>query len=168
MDMKSARNQKPSDGALVRRNLLPGLSKFRDRSCGIMVNRKARVGTPLNEGTDPPSIAPSSLRKSASNDCASSAAKYLASKLLWSAHTHANVRNETSEIVVAWENLDNSCQPQAGRHAASPRRARAHPWRRFQNAPEYQESQMSPLRPGPVSSLVQYVYPSSHQGVTTG
>jgi len=86
-------NQKPSDGTLVRQDLFPGLPKFCGRSCSIIVNRKAHASMPQRRGgTDTPSIAPSSLRNSASNACASSAAKYLAKRILWSAHAHANVR----------------------------------------------------------------------------
>src|SRR6266702_1342528 len=84
MDIKSEGNQWPSDGALMRRDLLPSLSKFGGRSCSIMANRKARTGG----CTDTPSIAPSSLRNIAASDCASSAAKYLMKRTLWSAHAH--------------------------------------------------------------------------------
>ena len=46
------------------------------------INQNTRLYTPL--GTGPPSIAPSSFRNSASSVCASSAAKYLAKRILWS------------------------------------------------------------------------------------
>ena len=54
----------------------------------FQVNRKARTGMPLNERVKiyTPSIAPSSLRNIAARDCASSAAKYLKKRRLWSAY----------------------------------------------------------------------------------
>ena len=156
-------------GLLVRRDLFPGPSKFGGRSYSIRsITKHARVHL-SNEGEiDTPSIAPSSLRNIAARDCASSAAKYLKKKLLWSENAHVNVRHDTSEMVVVRENLDNSRQLQASQYAASPRHARAHPWSRFQNAPEFQENQMHPLIPGLTSSLAQCACPSGHQGGTAG
>ena len=115
-----------------------------------------------------PSTAPSSKRNIAASDCASSAAKYLMKKPMWSAYSRVNVRNQTSEMVVAWENLDTSRQLQASQHAASPRPARARPLHRFPNAPEYQESQMHPPIPGLASSRAPSVYPTGHQGGAAG
>ncbi len=99
MDIKSEGYQKPSDGALLHRDHLSGPSKLGDRSCSIMINCNARAATLLDKGgkTDTPSIAPSSLRNIASSDCASSAAKNLKNKILWSAHAHVNVRKHESQ-----------------------------------------------------------------------
>ena len=48
-----SRKSKPSNGALVRRNFLLGLSKFRYRSCDIVVIHKARAQIHLQRRKGP-------------------------------------------------------------------------------------------------------------------